>query len=361
MIFILLILIGLLAPHAAAFERALPGYAFAFPRDHFEHPGFEIEWWYYTGNVRTAEGRRFGYELTFFRLAVERSEPPKTAWDVDQLYLAHFALSDIEAGRFYRSERLNRAGPGLAGASQRQAAIWNGNWSSRWDAAGGQSLFAVAGGVGIDFELRPLKAAVVHGLDGVSRKSQGPGRASHYISFTRLATAGRIRVGGEDYAVEGLSWMDHEFSSDSMGPEAQGWDWMSIQLNDGTELMLYGMRGEDGAHNAFSSGTFVDAQGNAVHLEAADFSLEPGRAWQSPDSGARYPLEWTIRVRKPALELRCTPAMDAQEMVARGSAAPTYWEGAVRYEGTKGGEEVSGSGYLEMTGYDRKIRLGSGD
>lgn len=361
MIFIALFGMGLLATPIAAFERALPGYAFEFPRDHFEHPGFEIEWWYYTGNVRTAEGRRFGYELTFFRLAVDRGEPPETPWDVDQAYLAHFAVSDIEAGRFYRNERLNRAGPGLAGASHEQAAIWNGNWSSRWSAEGGQSLFAAAEDAGIDLELRPLKLPVVNGMDGVSQKSQGPGRASHYISFTRLETAGRIRVGGKEYAVAGLSWMDHEFSSDSMGPEAQGWDWMSIQLDDGTELMLYGMRGEDGSHNAFSSGTFVDAQGNAAHLEAADFSLEPGRTWQSPDSGARYPLEWTIRVPKLAVELRCAPAMDRQEMVTRGSAAPTYWEGAVRYEGTKGGEAVTGAGYLEMTGYDKKIRLGSGN
>ena len=361
MIFNFLIAIGLLIPSVAAFERALPGYAFEFPRDHFEHPAFEIEWWYYTGNVKTAGGRRFGYELTFFRLAVARSEPPETPWDVDRAYLAHFALSDIEAGRFYRRERLNRAGPGLAGAAHEKAAIWNGNWSSRWTADGEQSLFAVAGDVGIDFALRPVKPPVVNGVDGVSQKSQGLGRASHYISFTRLATTGRIHVGGEVYAVSGDSWMDHEFSSDSMGPNLQGWDWMSIQLNDGAELMLYGMRREDGSHDAFSSGTFVDARGGAVHIEAAEFSLEPGRIWQSPDSGARYPVEWTVRVPKLEIELRCAPAMDSQEMFTRGSAAPTYWEGAVRYEGTRGGEPVAGVGYLEMTGYDRKIRLGSGN
>ncbi len=360
MIFCLLIVIGLYASTAAAFERALPDYAFEFPRDHFEHSAFEVEWWYYTGNVKTVEGRRFGYELTFFRLAVERGEPAETPWDIDRVYLAHFALSDIEAGRFYRHERLNRAGPGLAGASQEKSAIWNGNWSSRWAPGGGQSLFAVAGDVSIDFALQPVKPPVVNGVDGVSQKSQGLGRASHYISFTRLATTGSIRVGGEVYAVEGASWMDHEFSSDSIGPNLQGWDWMSIQLNDGTELMLYGLRREDGAHDAFSSGTFVDARGTAAHIEAAEFSLTPGRTWQSPDSGAQYPLEWTIRVPKLALELRCMPLMDSQEMFTRGSAAPTYWEGAVRYEGTRGGEPIEGAGYLEMTGYDRKIRLGSG-
>ncbi len=361
MIFHLLIAMALWAAPLAAFERALPGYAFEFPRDHFEHPAFEIEWWYYTGNVKTAGGRRFGYELTFFRLAVERAEPVASAWDVDRLYLAHFALSDIEAGRFYRNERLNRAGPGLAGASQEKSTIWNGNWSSRWAADGRQSLFAVAGGVSIDFALRPRKPPVVNGLNGVSQKSQGPGRASHYISFTRLATTGRIRVSGKVYAVEGVSWMDHEFSSDSMGPDSQGWDWMSIQLNDGTELMLYGMRRADGAHDNFSSGTFVDARGVGAHLAAADFSLQPGRIWQSPDSGARYPVEWTIRVPKLEIELRCMPAMDRQEMFTRGSAAPTYWEGAVRYEGARGGEAIAGVGYLEMTGYDGKIRLGGGN
>ncbi len=357
----LLIIIGLLTVPIAAFERASPGYEFEFPRDHFEHPAFEIEWWYYTGNVKTADERRFGYELTFFRLAVERDKPVDTPWDVNQAYIAHFALSDIESGKFYRNKRLNRAGPGLAGASREKSAIWNGNWNSLWTPEGRQSLFAVANDFGIDFALRPVKPPIVNGVDGVSQKSEGLGRASHYITFTRLATTGRIRIGGKIYAVEGDSWMDHEFSSDSMGPNQQGWDWMSIQLNDGTELMLYGMRREDGAHDAFSSGTFVDKRGNGAHLAAADFSLEPGRIWKSPDSDARYPVEWTIRVPKLDIELRCLSLMDSQEMFTRGSVTPTYWEGAVRYEGTRGGETIEGVGYLEMTGYDRKIRLGSGN
>lgn len=356
--FILLILLALFSFQLEAFERALPGYEFEFPQDHFEHPTFEIEWWYYIGNVSTSDRRRFGYELTFFRLAGERNKPLDTPWDVDQVYIAHFALSDIEAGRFYRNERRNRAGPGLAGASKEKLAIWNGNWSSRWTPDGKQALFAVAGDVSIDFALQPTKPAVVNGVAGISQKSQGLGRASHYITFTRLATSGQIRVGGEVYSVAGDSWMDHEFSSDSMGPNQQGWDWMSIQLNDDTELMLYGLRLEDGTHDDFSSGTFVDEQGTGTHLEAAEFSLEPGRIWQSPDSDARYPVEWAIRVPKLEIELQCKPLLDNQEVLAHGSATPIYWEGAVRYEGTRGGKPIAGIGYLEMTGYDKKIRLG---
>ncbi len=353
-----LILIVMFSGSLWSFDRAVPGFEFGFPEDHFEHPTYEIEWWYYTGNVKTDSGRHFGYELTFFRLATERSAPATSPWDVDQLYVAHFALSDIESGRFIRSERLNRGGPGLAGASFEKLQIWNGNWSSLWGAEGGQSLFAVSDDAGIRLELRPAKPPVVHGVNGVSQKSEGLGRASHYITFTRLDTTGEIEIGGETYSVEGVSWMDHEFSTDSMGPSQQGWDWMSIQFDDNTELMLYGPRLEDGTVDAYSSGTFVNASGSSMHLSADEFSLKPGRTWQSPETGARYPVEWTIEVPGLGIELACSPLLDSQEVQGSESVTPTYWEGAVRYSGTRNGSPLEGVGYLEMTGYDSKIRLG---
>jgi len=353
-----LVVLVMLAGTSWSFDRALPGYEFDFPRDHFAHPTFEIEWWYYTGNVQTADNRRFGYELTFFRYAVEPAEPATSAWDVDQLYIAHFALSDVEGGQFYRSERLNRGGPGLAGASLEQLEIWNGNWISRWGVDGAQSLFAVTEDVTIKLDLQPAKPPVINGVDGVSQKSEGPGRASHYVTFSRLETAGEFQIEGVTYQVEGASWMDHEFSTDSMGPAQQGWDWMSMQFDDNTELMLYGLRLEDGTADRFSSGTFVDASGTSTHLSADEFSLTPGRVWQSPDTQARYPVEWRIEVPRLAIELNCTPLLDNQEIQSSGSIAPTYWEGSVRYTGTRGGTPLEGSGYLEMTGYEKKIRLG---
>lgn len=345
-----------------AFELAVPGYEFEFPRDHFEHPEFEIEWWYYTGNLDDGGRRRFGFELTFFRVSVERDSPPESAWDVGQVYLAHFAVTDIAAGRFYRAERVNRAGPGLAGASRSRSRIWNGNWSADWDfsdaAHPSQRLRALTEEVSLDLSLRSAKPAVVHGVDGISRKAAGKGRASHYISLTRLDAAGTVAIGGAAFEVTGSAWMDHEFSTDSMGPNQVGWDWMSAQLDDGTELMLYGMRDRDGRHGEFSSGTFVDADGRPRHLDAAEFSLVPGRTWRSRETGAVYPVAWTVEIPGLGFKLACEPLMDAQEVVSERGSTPTYWEGAVRYSGKRRDANVAGVGYLEMTGYEQPVWLG---
>ena len=348
------------------YERALPGYDFRFPRDHFSHPDFQVEWWYYTGNLRTAEGRPFGFELTFFRLGVGNGLPKEptgnTVWDLDDVYLAHFAISDIAAERFHKTERLNRAGPGLAGASADQARIWNGNWEARWIAPsvalGRQRLRAVSGDFSIELDLTPQKAPVIHGEDGVSRKASGAGRASHYISFTRLSAAGTVSLLGQQFTVSGLAWMDHEFSTDSMEPGQVGWDWMSIQLDNGEELMLYRMRRKDGSADPVSSGTLVDRDGRAQYLRWDDIVMEPSEPWQSPHTGGRYPLRWRVAVPRLKLELECRPAFADQEVVSERELSPTYWEGAVVYQGRSNGAEVGGVGYLEMTGYDKPIELG---
>lgn len=355
-----------IAAPTLGFDRALPGYDFQFPRDHFSHPAFQVEWWYYTGNLRTSDGRPFGFELTFFRLGVTEAldqEPKGSAWDLDDVYLAHFALSDIEAKDFHKTERLNRAGPGLAGADLDQARIWNGNWEVRWleprSPLGKQKLRAVSEEFSVDLELTPLKPPVIHGEDGISTKAEGPGRASHYISFTRLAAAGAITLLGTQYTVEGLAWMDHEFSTDSMGSTQAGWDWMSIQLDNGEELMLYRMRRKDGSADPVSSGTFVDRQGKATHLDWNEIRMEPSEPWVSPETGGRYPLRWAIAVPRLALELESRAQFANQEVVSGRELSPTYWEGAVVFQGRKGEKEVGGSGYLEMTGYDKPIEIGT--
>lgn len=348
----------------AAFEPAEPGYRFQFPRDHFEHPEFGAEWWYYTGNLQDEAGRRFGFELTFFRVAVERAAPPENAWDVDQVYLAHFAVSDIGARRFYRDERINRAGPGLAGASAAKRLIWNGNWSVAWLEADAdlptQRLRAVGEQASLDLLLRAAKPPVIHGEEGISRKAAGQGKASHYVSFTRLEASGRVAIGGSAHEVRGLAWMDHEFFTDSLGPGQTGWDWMSVQLDDGGDLMLYGMRGADGRHDAFSSGTWVGPAGRSLHLDAGDFRLAPGRRWRSGETGAAYPVEWKIEIPRLGYRLACEPLLDAQEVVSRSGTMPTYWEGAVRYVGERNGQPIQGVGYLEMAGYDKPVWLGLG-
>jgi predicted secreted hydrolase len=348
------------------YDRASPGYDFQFPRDHFNHPNFQVEWWYYTGNLRTSDGRPFGFELTFFRLGAgddARTEPGKnTIWDLDNVYLAHFTLSDIAAGQFHKTERLNRAGPGLAAADLDQARIWNGNWEVRWleptAPLGHQKLRAVSEDFSLEIELTPQKPPVVHGEDGVSRKAAGPGRASHYISFTRLSAAGTLSLAGRQFEVNGLAWMDHEFSTDSMGPDQAGWDWMSIQLDNGEELMLYRMRRKDGSADPVSSGTFVDRDGRALHLDWSDIVMEPSEPWESPRTGGRYPLRWKVAVPRLKLTLECRAEFADQEVVSKRELSPTYWEGAVVYQGRAGEEQVGGVGYLEMTGYDKPIDLG---
>ncbi|HYM11215.1 MAG TPA: lipocalin-like domain-containing protein [Bryobacterales bacterium] len=353
---------------ALTFELALPGYRYEFPRDHFSHPNYQTEWWYYTGNLTTrtaptaprgarqTKPRRFGFELTFFRKAVARPGKPATAWDLDDLYLAHLALSDLDGGRFYSTERLNRAGPGLAGASLEDRRIWNGNWQVRWDGER-QRLQAVTGDFSFALDLDPQRPPVIHGRDGLSRKGPARGEASHYISFTRLAAAGSVTLKGERSEVSGLAWMDHEFFTHQLDPAQAGWDWMSIQLDNATELMLYRLRRREGSADPYSSGTFIDRAGRARHLEARDFAMEPLETWTSPATGARYPIHWQVRLPSLSLDLDCATPLASQEMVSPGKSGPNYWEGAVTYRGRLGSAPITGVGYLEMTGYDRPLRL----
>jgi predicted secreted hydrolase len=330
------------------YRPALPGYHYSFPRDHFEHPDFRTEWWYYTGNLRSAEGKRFGFELVFFRRGM-RNEPVenRSAWRIDDVYLAHLALTDIDGRRFYPQERLNRAGPGVAGASFEKRRVWNGNWSAQWS-DDRQTLDATGEEFRFHLQLEPVKPLVIHGSNGVSQKAEGAGKASHYVSFPRLKAAGDLQLEGGRYIVSGTAWMDHEWFTQQLDASQVGWDWFSIQLDDGRELMLFQLRTRTGTIDPYSSGTYVDRQGAAHHLTAREFSLEPARSWVSGKTKARYPVSWRIRAPSLALDLQCESMLDGQEL----TGATNYWEGAVRYSGS-----VSGAGYLEMTGYDKPVQL----
>jgi len=350
--------LNLLGASGTPYRLALPGYRYEFPRDHFDHPDFKTEWWYYTGNLHTAQGRRFGFELTFFRQGVDRGGKPATVWDIRDVWMAHLALSDIDGGRFFHTERLNRSGGGIAGADLERASVWNGNWQACWrldpQAPGGvasQRLEAVADRFSFHLSLRSEKPPAIHGQNGVSQKAEGPGRASHYISLTRLLTNGAITLEGNRFAVEGLSWMDHEFFTNQLEPFQSGWDWLSVQFDDGSEMMLFRLRRKDGAIDSFSAGTYIDSRGRTSHLAVNDFSLAPGKTWISPGTGGRYPIEWTIRVFPLGLELALRTRLPQQELAGTTRAAPTYWEGAIECSGARNGRPMKGVGYLEMTGY----------
>ena len=340
-----------LLPPAEEFKyrQALPGYRFSFPRDHFAHPEFHTEWWYYTGNLRDQDGGRFGFELVFFRQAQRRgASDNRSAWRVDDLYLAHLALTDAATGRFHYRKRLNRGGPGIAGASAEQGRIWNGNWSAELG-EGGHRLSAITEDFRFRLDLRPRKPAVVHGVNGVSQKAGGPGKASHYVSLTRLAVSGSLHIDGRERRLTGSAWMDHEWFTHQLEAGQVGWDWFSVQLDGGVELMLFQLRRKDGTIEPHSAGTYVDAEGQPRHLPLQAFSLQPLEHWTSAKTGARYPLRWRLRVPLLGIDMECAPLLNQQEIPA-GGGGPGYWEGAVTYSGSH-----RGVGYLELTGYDKPV------
>lgn len=333
-----------------------------FPEDHGTHPGFRTEWWYYTGNLRSSEGDAFGFQLTFFR---RQTTPPRreytrsspsSRWRTDQVFAAHAALSDISGGTFLQAERMSRAVLGLAGVLQdrHSTTVFLGNWAA---APGPQThtLKVDTGQFALDLTLRPLKAPVLHGDSGYCRKGRMPQSAGCYYSFTRLEATGTIDLRGRRRSVRGTAWMDHEFSSAPLEEDLAGWDWFSLQFSDNTELMVYLMREKDGSWSTASSGTFVDASGGTTRLESTDIEPRVLAHWNSPDSGARYPQKWSLRILPLDMEITVDSSLRSQEMRSAGTTGVTYWEGSVAARGTRAGTPVDAQGYMELTGYDKPL------
>ncbi|HVS00247.1 MAG TPA: lipocalin-like domain-containing protein [Thermoanaerobaculia bacterium] len=341
---------------ARGYARAVEPRDFSFPADHGPHPEFRTEWWYYTGNLATREGRRFGFQLTFFRSALAPLAPKtperRSAWATRQAWLAHFTVTDVEGRRFRSFERWSRDALDLAGVKAEPFRVWLGDWSSEaaGPPAGGtppMRLRAAQEGIAIDLLLQPGKPPALQGERGLSRKSAEPGNASYYYSLTRMPAAGTVSLDGESFPVTGSAWMDREWSTSSLGKNQVGWDWFALQLDDGSEVMLYRLRRTDGSPDPSSSGTAVAPDGTARPLALAGFELEDLDVWQSSDSGARYPARWRVRVPSEGLDLEVEPLLADQEL----DVSFRYWEGAVAVEGTRRGRPVRGRGYVEMTGY----------
>lgn len=342
---------------AAEFRQALPGYTFAFPRDHYSHDDFRTEWWYYTGHLRAGSGEEYGYQVTFFRSGAAGARANPSRWAARNLYLAHFAVSDIRRKAFTYFERAGRAAPAGsgAGASAKDLHVWIGDWDVKGDGTT-QRLRAREGGFAVDLGLVSRKPPVIHGENGVSQKGAGRGHASHYYSMTRLATEGTLTVRGQRMPVAGSSWMDHEFGSTQLGPDQVGWDWFGLQFEDGTELMLYIIRKTGGPPDPYSAGTFVGADGRTVRLRQADFSVEVLDRWKSPRDPGVYPIMWRLRAPGIGLDVTLRPAFPDQELDTRKSTQVIYWEGAVFAEGAVSGHRLAGRGYVEMTGYAAPFR-----
>jgi predicted secreted hydrolase len=286
---------------------------------------------------------------------MDRRAPNPSAWTVNDLYVAHFALSQITEGEFRFFERVNRAGPGIAHAAVDTLDLKNESWTAVLDGEV-MRLRAYADGILLELDLVPTKAPIIHGNGGISQKADGVGQASHYYSMTRLETTGLVSIDGRAVGVSGQSWMDHEFGTNQLGPEQIGWDWFSLQFDNGEELMLYQMRQNDGSVDPNSSGTVANADGGTEHLEWDAYAITAAREWSSPQSGATYPLEWTLALPGLDADLRVIPLLDAQELFTVRSTGIAYWEGAVRVEGTWRGQPVSGRGYVELTGYGERYR-----
>ena len=347
-------------PQSDGFRQAEPGYQYRFPRDHGTHDDFRTEWWYYTGHLTADNGRRFGYQVTFFRRGIEPERVGKSGsqWAIRHLYLAHVALSDLEQARFRFAEKVSRAGLGKAGADAGRLSVWIDRWSAQASASPHEHhrLLAEGDGFALDLTVTPEKPPVVHGQRGVSRKGTAPAQASHYYSFPRLATTGMLTVNGTRLSVSGLSWMDHEFGSGDLGDDLAGWDWFSIQLGNRTELMLYRLRRADGTITPVSSGTVILPDGRAQHLSSTDVQVTVEDHWASQTSGARYPSRWRVAVPTLALSLNVRPLLAGQELVTSRSTRVTYWEGAVEVSGELRGAPVSGQGYVELTGYAKPMK-----
>ena len=344
---------NLLPADGQKWRQAVGPWTWVFPRDHGAHPEFRTEWWYFTGNLRDPAEKRFGYQLTFFRQGVVfEAKEPSSPWAIRDVYLAHFTLTDVSAGRFQYAERVSRKGPGLAGADEKGMHVWLLNWMAKMEGKK-ISLEARQQGMELSLDLVPQKPLVFHGKNGLSQKGPAAGQASYYYSYTDLETDGFIKTGLSQtpVRVNGVSWLDHEFGSNQLTPEQVGWDWFSLHLSDGQDLMIYFLRRKDGTVEPSSSGTLVTRSGGSIHLKLSEIGVEVLDFWKSPKSGGKYPSRWKVSIPAAKIELEINPLVASQELLTEGSTGVTYWEGAVAGKGTSAGKSVTCEGYVELTGY----------
>jgi predicted secreted hydrolase len=353
---------------AAGFTYARPPYTFSFPRDHGSHPGYRTEWWYYTGHLTTAQGRRFGYELTFFRFGLRPGDPQPTPtqskWRGNQVYPAHFAITDVAGDSFFYVERFAREGLGMGSAAEGKLDVRADDWTLTGAPQGRADLERMvlhasdrdaSGTNAIDIVQVPEKGPAVHGRGGISQKSACVSCASHYYSYTRLKSSGTLTLGGRRFAVTGISWMDHEYGSAELSPDQAGWDWFSVQLDDRRELMAYVLRQKDGTVTAQSSGSLIGADGSVRYLPRDAFSIAATGSWKSPHTGAVYPSGWRVSVPSARIDVTLSPVVADQEL-AGTTGGVAYWEGAVDARDAATGQ-ASGVGYVELTGYAGTVSL----
>ncbi len=357
---------------APGWTRATEPRAWSFPADHGAHPGYRTEWWYLTGNLDAGD-RPFGWQLVFFRHGVQSHSgawlpelgfpPGMSQWRVRDIHFAHFAVTDPAARRFRFTERVSRGALQEAGSDAGLLNVWNGRWFLRRISERPFRIEAGARGAGasVEFQLESVKPLVLQGQEGLSRKSEAPGAASHYYSFTRLWTWGRITLDGRSFDATGWSWLDREFSTSALATNQTGWNWFALQLDDGAEVMAYQLRNRDGGIDPSSHGAVVDGLGQKREIAAGAFRIEPRGTWRSPRTGGRYPSGWRLAIPEAGYDLEVEPFLRDQELALRDLGPLAYWEGACRVRGKAYDRPVKGRGYVELTGYAGDIGRGLRD
>ncbi len=341
---------------AADWRVAEPGWDYDFPRDHRIHPEFKTEWWYFTGNVAGEGGQRFGYELTFFRHGITplaQRDTNASRFVVGDLKFAHFAITDVAKQRFRFEQKISRGAFGEAGFNDGKRLAWIDDWTLATNGDDGFELVAtLKEGATLHLHLRATKPPVIHGQGGVSAKASGDGHASHYYSMTRLETAGELLMGGKSQSLVGESWFDHEWASNQLAAGQIGWDWLSVHFDDGSELMLYQMRLENGT-DPTSSGSLIAPDGTSRHLPSTSFRMTPTGYWASSATKAKYPIAWRVELPEHEIEIAVKAAVENQELAF---LPLVYWEGAIDVTGKRAGKPINGRGYLELTGYAGPLR-----
>ena len=343
---------ALTSSEVEGFSLATEPGAIQFPRDFGAHPDYQTEWWYYTGNLETAEGRPFGFQLTFFRIALAPTEAMRETfatsdWATNQVYFAHFTISDVAEENFLEAEVFSRGAVGLAGAQATPYRVWINEWQAQETADGLVRLTASTEEAALDLTLTQTLPPILHGDAGLSQKGEAAGNASHYYSLVQQEAEDTVTVGDEPFTVTGKAWKDHEYSTSALEADAIGWDWFSLQFDNEAALMLFEIRLEDGSIEPWSSGTYVAPDGTVRPLRYGDWEITINDTWTSPQSGGEYPAGWRIRVPEVGIDISGEPLMADQEL----NVSTTYWEGAVEFSGALQGEPASAQGYIELTGY----------
>ena len=347
----------------SGFRQAVGSREFSFPADHGYHQGYRTEWWYVTGNLHTEAGRRFGYQLTFFRVLLQppgeqAASDPGSVWRTEAVWLAQAAVSDIDQQRFYTSEQLSRELPGVADAASDRLQVQVNGWSLAAPennplATDSMELFMDSEDFSLALSLQATKPVVLQGENGLSRKSAGDAaNASWYYSMTRLRSSGELQLsnadGRQSFALQGNSWLDREWSTSALSARQSGWDWFALQLDNGFDLMFYRLRLDDGSIDAASAGVLVDAQGKVMHLRDNEISAKVQSSWYDRDTDKTYPVSWRLQSASGDWQLQLAALMPNQSW----SGQFQYWEGAVSVSGQWHDENVKGQGYVELTGYD---------